>query len=261
MMVQELAIRHFTVISDRLLGISGIAAAMELPEMGAYFAGVWSWNPFLSMAWHGRTSQKPPTEYRSPTWSWVWTTDQLIWHFNTWAINVGPEVKAEWAAWDAKWGPRLLDRHILLEGTNAKGEVAKGSYITISGHCRRMVFTEQREEEYFMWGYAANELDECTELGTHAHLDWRPNGWASEARFEEDVHGEEVDNGEESRTYLCVQILRERKRHDFNPKVLAMILDEDEEEGTYKRVGIVELDLDEGEGERDKWERRTLKLV
>jgi hypothetical protein len=190
-MVQELAVRIFTIPTDRLPGISGIAAAMELPQMGTYFAGVWSWNPFLSMAWHCRSSQRLPVEYRSPSWSWVWTRDQLVWHPTTWAKDIGEEAEAEWAAWDATWGPRLLDREILLKGTQAKGEVVEGSSITISGCCRRIVFTEQVDNEYDMWGYSCN-IDWCSDKGTWAHLDWRPNNWGSEVRFEreEDFPGE-----------------------------------------------------------------------
>jgi len=256
-MVQELAVRVFTHSSDRLAGISGIAAAMQLPQMGDYFAGVWSWNPFLSMAWHGRTSQLLPSEYRAPSWSWVWTFDQLVWHYTTWATDLDGETEEEWTTWDAKWGPRLLDREILNKGTQEKGEVVEGSSITISGFCRRMVFTEQVGSVYNMWGFAAN-IDWCSDLGTWAHLDWRPNNWSAEARFEREDERGEGEDAQGVRRYLCVQILRERKHRRFNPKVIAMVLEE-AAEGAYRRAGIVEFDLEEEEEE--KWERRTLRLV
>ncbi|KAF2689630.1 HET-domain-containing protein [Lentithecium fluviatile CBS 122367] len=256
MMVQELAIREFTQPSDRLPGISGIAAAMQLPKMGSYLAGVWSWNPFLSMQWHCRKSQQPPSDYRSPSWSWVWTTDQLVWPYSTWANNVSADVEEDWKAWDTKWAPRLLEHDIVLKGNHPKGEVAKGSSITVSGHCRWMVFTEQPGVNYDMWGFSCDPG--WVDLGTKVHLDWRPNNWASEARFERE--GEVVVGDEERgvRVLPVVQILRERKPRYDNAKVLALILEE-VVDGTYKRAGVVDLDLDESE--EDKWERRTLKLV
>jgi hypothetical protein len=66
-------------------------------------------------------------------------------------------------------------------------------------------------------------------------------------------------DGEGIPKYLCVQILKERKARRLNPKVIAMIL-EDDGDKAYRRAGVLELDFEDGD-EQDQWERSTLKLV
>ncbi len=49
-MLQEISVRFFTVRSDKLPSISGLASALQVAGLGKYLAGVWEWNPFLSTA-------------------------------------------------------------------------------------------------------------------------------------------------------------------------------------------------------------------
>ncbi|PVI00914.1 HET-domain-containing protein [Periconia macrospinosa] len=255
-MVQELAIRQFTIPSDRLPGISGIVAAVAIPELGDCFAGVWEWNPFLSMGWHCYWSQPQPSVYRAPSWSWVWTRYQLNWYPETWAYR-GPEIEAEWALWDGKWGPRLIDRDIRLASANPCGNVLKGTSITVTGHCRKIFLENIKSSRYDWQGFFVN-IDEESEKGTIVHQDFKPEYESMRACFQkEGSHTVKWDDEGAVLEYICLQILRERKRSDYNPKVIGLILTEAEEQGAFRRVGIVAFDFEEEAG----WERRSLKLV
>jgi hypothetical protein len=253
-MVQELAVRSFTVPTDRLAGISGIATALAIPELGEYFVGVWECNPFLSMGWHCRWSQNRPSTYRSPSWSWVWTKHQLNWHPETWDTR-DAESETQWATWNATWGPRLLDRDIRLEGPNPRGDVLEGTSITVSGYCRRIFLQEVEGIEYDWEGFGFAHATK-SDLGTKVHLDYKPNYLEVKASFDREA---KCDNEGSAREYMCVQILKERKRSDFNPKVIGLIVEETEEEEApaFRRVGIVAFDFGEEEG----WEKKSLKLV
>jgi hypothetical protein len=77
--LQEMAVRELTYRSDKLPAISGLASALQIPEMGEYLAGTWSYNPFISMAWFSRWSQNPSEVYQSPSWSCIWTSHQIVW--------------------------------------------------------------------------------------------------------------------------------------------------------------------------------------
>ncbi|KAF2636456.1 HET-domain-containing protein [Massarina eburnea CBS 473.64] len=254
-MVQELAIRRFTIPSDRLPGISGIAAALRLPELGEYFAGVWEWNPFFSMAWHCRWSQKTPSVYRSPSWSWVWTKYQINWHPETWRY-VSPEIEEAWAVWDAKWGPKLVDRDIRLQGANTRGNVLEGSSITARGACRKIFIEEEQGTEYDWEGFCFY-MNMASPKGSKVFLDYKPNYLEPKCCFcKEGSDSVTWDDEHAVREYLCLQILKERKQSEFNPKVIGLLLTE-AEEGSFRRVGIVAFDFEEEDG----WERRSLKLV
>lgn len=258
-MVQELVVRKFKVPSDRFAAISGIATALETPALGAYFAGVWERNPFLTMAWYTLYGQDHLPNYRSPSWSWEWTNSQLLWpsgHCNL-AISAGDE--ATWRAWSAKWGPRLVGRNILLESSQSKGRVLEGTSMTISGQCRYIFIEEELDTKYDDWGFCVDY--ERNALGMKVHPDRRPNNCGYKYWFcEGDEVAEEPCDGNSAAKYLCVQIVRDRKSPDANPKVYALILEEDaKEQGAYKRFGVVAFDFDEGEG--NFWVRKTLKLV
>lgn len=259
-MVQEVAIRHFTVPTDRLPGISGIASAIEIPELGNYFAGVWERHPFLSMGWHPWHSQRPPIKYRAPTWSWVWTTWHILSYSETWAPTTSAEVLHEWEDWEENWGPRLLaDRAILLASAHSKGDVLEGTYITISGYCCTIWVEEQEGIAYDVWGFCGN-MGTSNNYGSKVHMDWRENGWDDRVYFSHRELEAKSKRAEDMRRYLCVQILRERKHRDFNPKAIALILSEDEiEGGTFRRTGVLAFDFlgnDDG-----IWSKKTLKLV
>jgi hypothetical protein len=256
---QEMAVRFFTIESDQLPAMSGMATALQVPGMGRYLAGVWEYNPFLSMAWYCRWNQEPQEAYRGPTWSWVGAEGQLMWHTRSYHDRISSEELDEWKAWDAKYGPRLLEDHMILKSSDLKGDVLEGSHLTIKGFCRDIYILEQPHIEYDEWGYICNE-EVPNEEGTKVHMDRKDNGWASISSFSEDLA--DLNEGlttVEVPKYLCAQIARERKPKDFYPKTLALILSKIEgEEDGYKRVGLLAFD---GPLDDDKnWEERTLKL-
>jgi hypothetical protein len=250
---QEMAVRLFTIDSDKLPAMSGMATALQVSGMGRYLAGVWEYNPFLSMAWYCRRNQKQQEAYRGPTWSWVGTEGQLMWHTRSYHDRISSEELDEWKAWDAKYGPRLLEDHLILKGSDLKGDVLEGSHLAIKGFCRNIYILELPHTKYDEWGYSCNE-EALSEKGTQVHMDRKDNGWASISSF-----SEELADSNEIPKYLCAQIARERKPKDFNPKTLALILKKIEgEKDEYKRVGLLAFD---GPLDDDKnWEERTLKL-
>jgi hypothetical protein len=69
--LQDMAVRDLTYRLDKLPAISGLASALQTPEMGEYLAGTWSYNPFISMACFPRFPQIPSEAYRSLSWSCV----------------------------------------------------------------------------------------------------------------------------------------------------------------------------------------------
>jgi hypothetical protein len=69
--LQEMAVRDLTYRLDKLPAISGLASALQTPEMGEYLAGTWSYNPFIPMAWFPRFPQIPSGACQSPSWSCV----------------------------------------------------------------------------------------------------------------------------------------------------------------------------------------------
>ena len=60
------------------------------------------------------------------------------------------------------------------------------------------------------------------------------------------------------REYLCVQIVRERKEREKNPKTIGLVLErvKDSAEEAFRRVGLTDFDVAEG-----AWARKTLKLL
>jgi hypothetical protein len=256
---QEMAVRLFTIESDKLAAMSGMATGLEVPGMGRYLAGVWEYNPFLSMAWYCRWSQEPQEAYRGPTWSWVWTWGQLMWHQRSYHDRISSEELDDWKTWDARYGPRLLDANMILKGPDPKGDVLEGSHLIVKCHCRDIYVLEQPHTEYNEWGYFLNG-EHPNEAGTEVHMDRKDNGWASISSFSTDLA--DLNEGlttEEVPKFLCVQIARERKLKDLNPKTLALILERaDETEEGYKRVGLLAFDgpVDDNE----EWKERRLKL-
>jgi hypothetical protein len=148
---------------------------------------------------------------------------------------------------------------MILKGSDPKGDVLEGSYLMVKGHCRDVYVLEQPQTKYNEWGYLLN-LDAPSKAGTEVHMDIKDNRWASISSFSTDLA--DLNNGptiEEVPKFLCVQIARERKPKNFNPKTLALILERaDGTEEGFKRVGLLAFDgpVDDNEG----WEERRLKL-
>lgn len=258
MMVQELVFRSFTHPIDRFAGISGTAYALESPKLGAYFAGVWETNPFLSMFWYTRYPQDPSSKYRSPSWSWEWTMSQLIWppgptscsgrDYNL-ALSVGEE--EAWSDWNCRFAPKMVDRDVRLETSQTKGRVLEGTSITVTGFCLEIFVEESTSIGYNDWNY------ENITLGIFVLVDRSPNKCGYRAWLSSD-DGTQGDRSKAEK-YVCVQILRDRKPRG-EPKVYALILEEDpKDKAAYRRLGLVVFDF--FEADEKFWDKKTLKLV
>ena len=255
-MIQEQAVRVYTIPIDRLAGASGIASAISIPELGRYFAGVWEFNPFQSMAWHLRWPQKLVASYRGPSWSWSRSKGQIIWQHEVGTVELLPGAWDEWKVWDAQWGPRLLpDRSILLQGSNSMGNVLEGTYITMRGYTRYVSVKEKPNEPYDDWGHNWGP-DKVQQMGAKAHLDWGACNVGLDVKFCTD---EERKQTETKGMYLCVLITMEKKPKHTNPKAAALLLEEEKKYEAYRRIGIISFDLRDEDAE--KWEKQTLKLV
>lgn len=259
-MAQELAVREFTRENDRLPGVSGLASALEVPLLGRYLAGVWEHNPFLSMAWYTRYPEFLPSEYIAPSWSWAWIRSQLIWHWSTWSSNAPLSAVDDWNVWHATYGPRLLSYHMVPDGFDPKGRVMKGSSLTVCGSCRDVFVLEQIGVPYSRTIRFANSYTtEPSPPGAKVHMDQRDQDLESIASFYENFRDAKVPmNVKDATKYVCVQIVRERKIRDFNPKILALVLQRlVEEKDAYIRVGLYEF---EATGCDFGWQKKRLVL-
>jgi hypothetical protein len=211
--IQEMSVRHFTVDSDTLAAVSGLASAFQTPELGQYFAGVWECNPFLTMVWHMRNSQPQLDSYRAPSWSWAWTDYQLIWHAYPYKMDNSAEEVAAWRRWDEKWGPQLVSQHMRLETQDPKGRVLEGSHLIMSGFCRDVFIAEHPGTQYYEWKWVEwEEEEEVVEKGMYAHMDRWENDHAFASSFEASLDKQypEIDPSSIKR-YLCVQLAQERR--------------------------------------------------
>ncbi|KAJ4366064.1 hypothetical protein N0V95_000291 [Ascochyta clinopodiicola] len=264
--LQEMAVRELTYKTDKLPAISGLASALQIPEMGEYLAGVWSYNPFLSMAWFARWPQDPPETYQSPSWSCAWTTHQIVWHYDTWRgydNNIpSSDAMAAWTLWDKSRGPRLLHHNMILKNLDPKGEVLPGSSLTITAHCRAIHVADIPGSDFdYNFDEVAQAIGGINEPGHRICMDEKPGSCDAVCAFEADFPGvESVFERASVREYVAVQIVRERKETSQKPKIIGLVLERvgDPAEGVFRRVGLTVFDEVGGDG---AWVPRTLKLL
>ncbi|KAF2109634.1 heterokaryon incompatibility protein-domain-containing protein [Lophiotrema nucula] len=267
---QEMMMRSFTDETDRLPSVSGLASVLQVPELGEYFAGVWSYNPFLSMAWYCRQSQEwQPDYYRVPSWSWVDMYGQMIWNMGTTSIGKSAEDIAEWEKWDQDYGPRLIKHNTILRNLDPKGAVLEGSYIVMSGFCREVYVVNLEDTDFDEDAFEFTDMYHSNgSRDAKICMDVRPDNIDSMASFSNKYrwggHTYDIDPGDENLVtkHLCVQIAKERKPKKWLPKILALVLDpvnEDGAETTYRRVGLLAFDC--SELECAGWEKRQLKII
>jgi len=259
--VSELAVRNFTRVLDKLPSLSGLASAMEVPELGKYLAGVWEHDPFLSMAWFPRWPQVPQVEYRAPSWSWAATMWQLMWYKGGERDPTPTEISA-WGVWNSRFAPRLLSHCILHANVDLKGEVKEGSHIIIRGFCREVHIREKPDSRFDEWEFFR---DSTRRLGRKVHMDskggnWN-RSWDSTSYFAEDLENrDETVDAAGLKSYICLQIAREKGR-DY-PKILALILESVVGvENSFRRVGLLVFDDPSKDSESLEWKAQILKLI
>jgi hypothetical protein len=257
--LSELAVRNFTHVSDKLPSLSGLASAMEIPELGKYLAGVWECDPFLSMAWYPRWPQALRTEYRAPSWSWASTMWQLMW-YKGWERDPTPAETNAWNMWNSRFAPRLLSHHIIHANVDLKGEVMEGSHIIVRGFCREVYIKENPDSRFEEWEFLR---DWSRRLGRKVHMDSRGgkwnSSWDSTSYFSEDLENlDEITDRADLKSYKCFQIVREKGR-DY-PKILALILESvGGSDNTFRRAGL--LIFDDKDSDSIEWKAQTLKLI
>ncbi|KAI0157328.1 heterokaryon incompatibility protein-domain-containing protein [Xylariaceae sp. FL1272] len=74
-MIEEFSSRKFTVATDRLPALSGLAHKMQNTRLGKYYAGLWEHDLLTSLLWQtdseGYDQGFPSKTYVGPTWSWI----------------------------------------------------------------------------------------------------------------------------------------------------------------------------------------------
>jgi hypothetical protein len=260
--VSELAVRHFTKDSDKLPSLSGLASAMEVPELGEYLVGIWEKSPFLSMAWFARWPQAPPTPYRAPSWSWAATMGQIIWYKGF--DNREPTLaeKSAWDVWNSKFGPQLICHQVLHKTVDLKGEVLEGTHIVVRGFCRDVYIKEMKDSRFDEWEWIH---DYSRRPGKKVHMDSRGgnrnHSWDSISYFNEDLEDlvDRIDTADLKR-YTCIQIEREKARE--LPRILALILESiDGTENQFRRVGLLVFDDCTKDVASLEWMPQTLVLI
>ncbi|KAF2651312.1 HET-domain-containing protein [Lophiostoma macrostomum CBS 122681] len=258
--VQEMSVRYFTFESDRLPAVSGLSSALQIPEMGEYFAGVWSYNPFLSMTWCVTGRVGDGGTYYAPSWSWASLSALTPSAHETCVSGKSETEISDWEAWDQQFGPRLIDKKMFYKGSDRRGEVLEGSFITVAGRYRTVYVAERLGEKDQEWYIIRHNEEGVNELGLTVRVDGDTEYSKFDASFIEDWTDLEPMNRGEAKKYICMQIARERKRKEQNPKVLALVLEEVHgNDDTFRRIAI--LACDEPEADDDGWGTMTLKLV
>lgn len=259
--LQEMSVRQLTYQSEKLPAISGLASAIETPAMGEYLAGVWSYNPFLSMAWFPRFAQELPGVYQSPSWSCRWTSGQIVWYYDTWQGNDdrSPDVISDWRSWNDRHGPRLQHHEVIRKNKGSKGEAQEGSSLTMIGHCRPIYVADLPSSNFdHNFHEVAGAIGMRNEPGHRVCMDERTGSCDAVCSFTADLPGVDQQYDRENvREYLCVQIARERKERLKNPKIIGLVLESVGHSAgeAFRRVGLTEFDVADG-----AWVRKTLKL-
>ncbi|KAJ4287182.1 hypothetical protein N0V90_012580 [Kalmusia sp. IMI 367209] len=269
-MAQEVTFRHFSVKTDKLPAMSGVASAIQVPELGEYFAGVWSFSPWQSMTWFPLGSMSLEEKQRGPSWSWqsVREFNQMHWYHVACDETITQEQLEKWQEWSSRYEPKLLDKKIICKTKDPKGSVEDGSYIVVSGWTREIFIKTidrsndgdwQRFHERWFPIFPAISTQERSRPGLHVHMDLRPHDCAATCSFTgefSDVEGAVYST--ETKRYICLQIARDKKLIEYDPKIVALVLEKiDSEEGGYRRAGLLAFDtVDEG-----AWTEMNLKLV
>lgn len=159
--VSEFSNRRLTRASDKLAAIAGLAGAFSRPELGQYMAGLWEHDLFRGLAWNrlaparrsiiaqkaARTltarEYDPPLKYRAPSWSWAAVNGPLevdSYLFNQYVFKqaVLEEARYEIDHWENYYGPCLVNTHLLHNSDNPYIDTLEGSFIEVSGHCRKL---------------------------------------------------------------------------------------------------------------------------
>lgn len=253
--VKGLKKRFFTVESDTLPAISGLATAIQVPGLGQYFAGVWEYNPFVSMIWYEISSQKLSSTYRAPSWSWVSANRRIRWFEAVLRTDLTTQLVTEGRAWDVQFGPRLLYQHMELKSADPKGEVLEGSFMDMSGYCRYVYIAPESQEVYNPPFWSREDL-----RGIVPYMDGRDYDWTLSLIFEGGSCNEFLSVvPTNAQRYLCVQVAQERWANQEPPKTVALILEAVEGTDAFRRVGILKFHLQEQD--HTKWTRRDLRLV
>jgi hypothetical protein len=163
--VSEFSTRRLTRASDKLAAIAGLADAFSRSELGQYMAGLWEHDLFRGLAWTitqniwtqhpqfkiprkaARTltarEYEPPLEYRAPSWSWaavngpLEVASNLFYRYYVKEGGLG-KVRYEVDHWEKYYKPCLVNSHILHKSDNPYVDTLKGSYIEVSGYCRKL---------------------------------------------------------------------------------------------------------------------------
>jgi hypothetical protein len=159
--VSEFSARRLTRASDKFAAIAGLAGALSRSQLGQYMAGLWEHDLFRGLAWNrlalargskialkaARTltamEYEPPLEYRAPSWSWAAVNGplevdtHLLYPRHVEKFNVRG-IQWEAGHWEQHYGPCLVNSHLLHNSDNPYVDTLEGSFIEVSGHCRKL---------------------------------------------------------------------------------------------------------------------------
>lgn len=267
--VETYSKRKLTKPTDKLPAFSGLASAFRVPELGAYLAGLWEADLVYGLAWvrdrHLELgAEQQAGEYIAPSWSWAST--KRFCRINSLRSNLHePEhqdlafwkkLGADYKRWSEKYEPSLISYEYSLLTSDPHGKISAAA-IVLRGYCRQLLVHKGRIARQKTFSAAA-VLDQDLALGNpwkfgspHEYFrwdDWRLE-WAG---------GEE----ENVKQFTSLQIgMTTIGRAD--KLVLLMLILEDVEglDNTYRRVGIIDVDLPDEEMMPDKWEIQDVRII
>lgn len=152
--------RRLSYGSDKLPAMSGIAQALHPLLKGDYLAGIWSTDFRCGLLWRlsGKKSGHQNVPYRSPSWSWAITDDEITFPIKNWQRpEPFPETDVEIQLQGHSTVPRSKG--------NMYGELLTAS-ITLKGHTKPFFRSTQVIEGIDRHNFAASvgfcHFDELT---------------------------------------------------------------------------------------------------
>lgn len=213
--VSEYTERDLTVDSNRLVALSGLAAAMQSTTLNTYFCGLWKEDIERELLWQvsktdsrGRCNvSRKHMAYYAPSWAWSSVTGKVEW--NRWMSDVERSCI------------KITGVDYVPAGPNRYGPAASG-YIRVYGYVAAVTVREKNPVQS-EWGTGLEVVSASTRNGDCASGDLWP-----------DV----TDDNRESHSDVPYAVLLVRVGYSRACGLLLRPYRSESE--TYKRVGFVD---------------------
>lgn len=103
-MVEEYSKRNIAFEKDRLPALAGLAERYRQETHYTYLAGLWLEEMPVSLLWqadpHIPADRRPPTNQKTPSWSWAHCNGPVTLYFNNWEFSAEASIKSHYCRYD-----------------------------------------------------------------------------------------------------------------------------------------------------------------